>query len=146
MHLFLFLLRVKLGGVALTVFFIIFVLFIFGISEVTSALCSLQNFAPNIYAVQQDTQSVLMSKFVQHLYQLDMFRTSSVHHQERLVQAVLADFGMWYYCAYYSTRPAVSSSTTRLTTYQSLRIQLVQNAPDDGPMRSETCRANISAE
>ena len=28
------------------------------------------------------------------------------------------------------------------TTYQSLRIQLVQNAPDDGPMRSETCRAN----
>ena len=32
------------------------------------------------------------------------------------------------------------------TTYQSLRIQLVQNAPDDGPMRSETCRANLSAE
>ena len=27
-----------------------------------------------------------------------------------------------------------------------LHIQLVQNAPDDGPMRSETCRANISAE
>ena len=25
-------------------------------------------------------------------------------------------------------------------------IQLAQNAPDDGPMRSETCRANISAE
>ena len=34
------------------------------------------------------------------------------------------------------------SSSTRITTYQSLRIQLVQNAPDDGPMRSETCRAN----
>ena len=49
-----------------------------------------------------------------------MFRTSPVHHQERFVQAVFADFG--------------------------LRIQLVQNAPDDGPMRSETCRANISAE
>ena len=32
------------------------------------------------------------------------------------------------------------------TTYQSLRIQLVQNAPDDGQVRSETCRANISAE
>ena len=27
-----------------------------------------------------------------------------------------------------------------------LRIQLVQNAPDDEPMRSETCRGNISAE
>ena len=25
-----------------------------------------------------------------------------------LVQAVFADFGMWYYCAYYSTRPAVT--------------------------------------
>ena len=37
-----------------------------------------------------------------------MFRTSSVHHQERFVQAVFADFGMWYYCAYYSTRSAVT--------------------------------------
>ena len=36
----------------------------------------------------------------------------------------------------------VSSSTHSSTTHQSLRIQLVQNAPDDGPMRSETCRAN----
>ena len=27
-----------------------------------------------------------------------------------------------------------------------LRIQLVKDAPDDGPMRSETCRANISVE
>ena len=66
-----------------------------------------------------------------------MFRTSSFHHQERLVQAVFAGFGMWYYCAYYSTR---------IATYQSLRIHLVQDAPDDGPMRSETCRANIRAE
>ena len=52
----------------------------------------------NIYPVQQDTQSVL----------IDMFRTSSVHHQERFVQAVFADLGMWYCCAYYSTRPAVT--------------------------------------
>ena len=34
---------------------------------------------------------VLMSKFIQHLCWLDMFRTSSVHHQERFVQAVFAD-------------------------------------------------------
>ena len=34
----------------------------------------------NIYAVQQDTQSVLMSEFIQHLYQLDMFRTSPVRN------------------------------------------------------------------
>ena len=37
-----------------------------------------------------------------------MFRTSSVHHQERFVEAVFAEFGMWYYYAYSSTRPAVT--------------------------------------
>ena len=74
--------------------------------------------------------------------------TSSVHHQERFVQAVFADFGMWWY-AYYLTRPAFTkkrldvSSSTRITTYQNLPIQLVQNAPDDGPMRSGTCRAKL---
>ena len=35
---------------------------------------------------------------------------------------------------------------TYYSTYQSLRIELVQNAPEDGLMRFETCRANISAE
>ena len=63
----------------------------------------------NIYAVQQDTQSVSMSEFIQHFCQLDMFRTSSVHQQERFLQPVFADL----LC---------------------------------GPMRSETCRANISDE
>ena len=38
------------------------------------------------------------------------------------------------------------SSSTRIATYQSLRIQLVQDAPDDGPMTFETSSANISAE
>ena len=78
-----------------------------------------------------------------------MFRASSVHHQERFVQAVFADFGMWYYCAYYSTRPAVTAGRVEQYAYDlipNLHIQLVQNAPDDGPVRSETCRANISAE
>ena len=32
---------------------------------------------------------------------------------------------------------------TGVTTYQTLQIQLLQNAPDDGPMRSETCRAKL---
>ena len=45
----------------------------------------------NIYAVQQDTQIVSLSEFIQHLCLLDMFRTSPVHHQERFVQAVFAD-------------------------------------------------------
>ena len=57
-----------------------------------------------------------MSEFIQHLCWLDMFRTSPVHHQERFVQAVFA---------YYHI--------------QNLQIQLVQNAPDDGTVRSETC-------
>ena len=77
-----------------------------------------------------------------------MFRTSQVHHQERFVQAVFADS----VCVttvrttrHVQQRLDVSSST-RITTYQSLQIQLVQNAPDDGPVRSETRRANISAE
>ena len=38
------------------------------------------------------------------------------------------------------------SSSTRITAYQSLHIQLVQNAPGDGPMRSEIRRANKYAE
>ena len=62
--------------------------------------------------------------FIQHLCELDMFQTSSVHHQERFLQAVFAD----------------------LVCGNTLQIQLVKNAPDDGPMRSETCRAHISAE
>ena len=44
-----------------------------------------------MYAVQQDTQSVLMSEFIQHLCLLDMFRAPLVHHQERFLQAVFAD-------------------------------------------------------
>ena len=48
-----------------------------------------------------------------------------------------------------TSRPAVtagrdvSSSRHNSTTYQSLQIQLVENAPDDGPMKSETCRAKL---
>ena len=65
----------------------------------------------------------------------------------------IGSFGMWYYCSYYSTRPATTNFVTagRVEQYAyyhipKLRIQLVQNAPDDGPVRSETCRANISSE
>ena len=72
-----------------------------------------------------------------------MFRTSPVHHQECFVQAVFADL----VCGTTRTARHVQPlhSSTRITTYQSLQIQLVQNAPGDGPVRSETCRANISA-
>ena len=46
-----------------------------------------------------------------------MLRTSSVHHQERFVQAVFADFGMWYYVR--TTRhvqPVQSCSTSRINS------------------------------
>ena len=87
-----------------------------------------------------------------------MFQTSSVHHQERSVQAVSADFGMC--CNTHTTRHVQPLQSCRsysynfvragrvelyayYSTYQSLHLQLVQNAPDDGPMRSKTRRANL---
>ena len=52
------------------------------------------------------------------------------------LQAVFADWyvviRVEYYAQYYHI--------------PNLRIQLVKNAPDDGSVRSETCRANISDE
>ena len=61
-----------------------------------------------------------------------MFRTSPVRHQERL-QAVFADL--------------LCGTTVRTTRHvPNLQIQLVQNAPDDGPVRSETRRANTRDE
>ena len=65
-----------------------------GESNKTAWYCKNRVSSCNICAVQQDTQSVLMSEFIQLLCQLDMFRNSMVYHQERFVQAVFADFGM----------------------------------------------------
>ena len=71
---------------------------------------------------------VSMSEFIQHLCYLDMFRTSSVHHQERFVQAVVANFGMWYYCAHYSTRPAVTSNGwTKVCEYSLYKTLLMMD-------------------
>ena len=81
----------------------------------------------NIYAVQQDTQSVLMSEFYSAL----------------MLARHVSDL----------TGPSSYNSVTagRVEQYAyyhipNLRIQLVQNAPEDGPVRSETCRANIRDE
>ena len=52
-----------------------------------------------------------MIKFIHNTWCLDMFRTSMVHPQERFVQAVCCEFGMWYF-AYYSIRTDVMRSTT----------------------------------
>ena len=61
-------------------------------------------------------KAILMSEFIQHVQPLQDFATA----------------GRVELYAYYHI--------------PNQHIQLVQNAPDDGPMRSETCRANISAE
>ena len=86
-----------------------------------------------MYVVQQHAQSVSMSKFIQHL----SFSSTCFGRHRSIIRSVL-------YKLY--SQALVCGTTVRIATSQSLRIQLVQNAPDDGPMRSETCRANISAE
>ena len=62
----------------------------------------------NIYAVQQDTQSVSMSEFYSAL--------KLARHVSELIgpssgafcTSCILRFGMWYSCAYYSTRPVVT--------------------------------------
>ena len=78
---------------------------------------------------------VLMSEFIQHLSKLYMFRTSSVHHQERFVQAVCADLVCGNTCRVVRVLPHNKSANTACKI-----------TPDDVPVRSETCRANIRDE
>ena len=65
-----------------------------------------------------------------------MFRTSPVHLQERFIIHLLHEL----------TVPTLIQTYFILQHIPNLHIQLVQNAPDDGPVRSETCRANICDE
>ena len=81
-----------------------------------------------------------------------MFRTSMVHPQERL-QGICCEFGTYVViCVLLDTSGcyavvgrtglgAVHQVVRKLPhTYQIRNIQLV-NVPEDGPSRSETCRA-----
>ena len=94
----------------------------------------------NIYVIQQDTQC-FMIKFIHNIWWLDMFRTSIVHPQERF-QAVCCKFGTWQ-SAYYLTRPDVNAVARK--TYEICNIKVV-NTPEDGPLKSEICRATKSYE
>ena len=101
---------------------------------------------------------ILMSKFIQHLslarHVSDLigpssgaFCTSCIRRLWYVVLlCVLLDTSSCYKVLPTTLQRLDMSSSTRITTYQSLGVQLVQNAPDDGPIRSETCRANKSAE
>ena len=93
----------------------------------------------NIYAVQQYTQIVLMNEFyssgmlARHVSDLigpssGAFCTSCISRLWFVVIRVLLD------------------TSSRYEVTARLRIRLVQNAPDNGPMRAETCRANIRDE
>ena len=115
----------------------------FNLSQITATRKITLQFHPKseLLTVQQDTQSVLMSQFIHHICYLDMFRTSPVHHQERFIQAVFADL----VCGNTRTTRHVQLDA-QYYHIPHLRIQLVKDAPDDGPVRSETCRTNISAE
>ena len=77
-----------------------------------------------------------------------MFRTSLVHHQERLVQAVFTR--RWYVVI----RVLLDTSTcygwtcrvVRLLPHTKSAHTACKNAREDGPVRSETCRAIICDE
>ena len=90
----------------------------------------------NMYIYSNKIHSmVLMSKFYSALF---VSSTRFGPHRS-IIRSVL-------YKLYSQTLVCGNTRTHSSTTYQILQIQLVQNAPDDGPMRSETCRANLSAE
>ena len=61
-----------------------------------------------------------------------MFRTSPVHLQERFYKLYSQ---IWYVLI----RALLDKSSRFEVVGRNLRIQLVKNAPDDGPVRSETC-------
>ena len=87
----------------------------------------------NIYAVQQDTQSFLMIEF----------------YSPRMLARHVSDVTAVGSCRQSSSYNWVTAGRVQQYAYYhipNLHIQLVQNAPDDGPVRSETCRANICDE
>ena len=55
-----------------------------------------------IYSPTRYTMWTQCISFNQHL----SFSSTCFGPHERFVQAVFADYDMWYYCAYYSKRPA----------------------------------------
>ena len=81
----------------------------FVVSGYTRTLYTLYDITIYIYSPTRYTMRSQGIRFNQHLslalHVSDLIGPSS----ERFVQAVLPDFGMWYYCAYYSTRPAITA-------------------------------------
>ena len=80
-----------------------------------------------------------------------MFRTSPAHHQERFVQAVFADLASGNTCNPRHVQPLLRNGWTcrvvrTIVPHTKVCDTDCKNAPDDGPVRSEICRANLSAE
>jgi hypothetical protein len=80
----------------------------------------------NLYVIQLDRQYSLIN-FIHNTYWLNMFRTSTVHLQERFSSS--CKLQIWY--VVFCVRKI---QHTKFATY-SLR----KNAPEDGLLRSETC-------
>ena len=86
----------------------------------------------NIYAVQQDTHNVLMSKFIHYI--------CLARHISDLIGPSSGAFYKLYLQIWYVVLPVLLDASSH---YEAVgRI----NAPEDGPVRSETCRANICDE
>ena len=62
----------------------------------------------NIYAVQQDTQSVLMSEFYSSHTLARHVSDLTGPSSGAFCTSCIRRFGMWYHCAYYSTRTAAT--------------------------------------
>ena len=71
-----------------------------------------------------------------------MFRTSPAHLQERFLQAVCADL----VCGTTVRSNGWTCRVVRVLPHTKSAHTACKNAPEDGPVRSETCRANICDE
>ena len=102
-----------------------------------------------IYIQSNEIHNVVaLIKFLLVLrFQLYMFRTITVHPQELLCRyCVLVDKHTqqtYVTTSFHKTWLITHTSPTLYySTYHSLHIQYLQEAPEDGPLRSETCRAD----
>ena len=88
-----------------------------------------------IYAVQQDTQFHFLTiiHFSQFIENTQSYTTEIYHN---FIVHLLGEIP-W---------PTLIQTYFILQHIPNLHIQLVQNAPEDGPVRSETCRAKVCDE
>ena len=106
-----------------------------------------------MYTFQRDTQCGSTDCLLMFRCQLYMFRTVTVHPQELLfrccvfilwhvVRNALSDTSRWYKVLPQTLYQRDVSDSAFLTTYHICTYSIYKEAPEDGPLRSETCRAD----